>query len=122
MPADELTRLNSQMLDYLRLLFILGAVLILAYVVVRHLLPRVTGMKQVTSGPMHVAARLPLEPGKNLYIVKAGAFCFLVGTAGDNLQYLTALDPEAIGAATEEPEQKPPEFGRLLKNLRGSGD
>jgi flagellar biogenesis protein FliO len=110
------------MMDYLRLIFILGAVLILAYVVVRHLLPRVTGMKQVTSGPMQVAARLPLEPGKNLYIIKAGSLCFLVGTAGDNLHYLTSLDPEAIGAGSGEPEQKPAEFGSLLRNLRGSRD
>jgi flagellar biogenesis protein FliO len=118
-PADQWTLLDPQLVDYFRLLLVLGAVLILAYVGVRYLVPRMTGMRQVPSGPMRVVARLPIEPGKNLYLVKAGTCCFLVGTSAGDIHYLASLDAEAVGPLPD-PGDSRPEFGRLLKSLRGS--
>ena len=96
-PADELGSVTGQALDIVRVLFILGAVLLLAYVVVRHWLPRITGLKNLETSPIQVLARTPLEPKKNLYLLKIGPELILVGTSEDHLHFLKSLDPEASG-------------------------
>jgi hypothetical protein len=79
-----------------------------------------TGMRQVPAGPMEVVARLPIEPGKNLYLIKAGTCCFLVGTSAGDIHCLASVNAEAIGPLPSNADSKPPEFGWLLKNLRGA--
>src|SRR5262245_13666980 len=96
-PAEELGSMTSQTLDIVRVLFILAAVLLLAYVAVRHWLPRLTGFKNLESSPIQVLARTPLEPKKNLYLVKVGPEVLLVGTSEDHLHFLKALDQESVG-------------------------
>jgi flagellar protein FliO/FliZ len=120
-PPGELTLVETGWMDYVRLLFVLGAVLLLAWAAVRLLAPRVSGMRQVSAGPMRVVARMPLEPRKNLYIVKAGASYYLLGTSESGVHHLASLDPEAVGPEPEKPPGPENEFARLLRGLRSSG-
>ena len=100
-PAEELGSVTGQTLDVVRVVFILCAVLLLAYVAVRHWLPRLTGLKNLESNPIQVLARTPLEPKKNLYLVKVGSEVLLVGTSADHLHFLKALDSETVGPLVE---------------------
>ena len=100
-PAEELRSVTGQTLDLVRVVFILCAVLLLAYVAVRHWLPRLTGLKSLESSPIQVLARTPLEPKKNLYLLKVGSEVLLVGTSEDHLHFLKALDPETVSPLIE---------------------
>ena len=119
-PAEELGSVTSQALDIVRVLLILCAVLLLAYVVVRHWLPRLTGLKNLETSPIQVLARTPLEPKKNLYLLKVGSEVLLVGTSEDHLHFLKALDEETVGPLIESlpslPEAKP--FRGVLDELK----
>jgi len=119
-PAEELGSVTSQALDMVRVLFILGAVLLLAYVVVRHWLPRLTGLKNLQSSPIQILARTPLEPKKNIYLLKVGSEVLLVGTSEDHLHFLKALDQETVGPLMESlpsvPDSK--KFRGVLEELK----
>ena len=91
-PAEELGSVTGQALELVRVLFILAAVVLLAYVAVRHWLPRVTGLRNLEAGPIQVLARTPLEPKKTLYLLKVGSEVLLVGTSEDQL-HLTLHRP-----------------------------
>jgi flagellar protein FliO/FliZ len=93
-PAEELGSVTGQALELVRVLFILAAVVLLAYVAVRHWLPRVTGLRNLEAGPIQILARTPLEPKKTLYLLKIGSEVLLVGTSENQLHFLKALDPE----------------------------
>jgi flagellar biogenesis protein FliO len=92
-PSEELG-VTGQALELVRVLFILAAVVLLAYVAVRHWLPRLTGLKKPGDGPIQVLARTPLEPKKTLYLLKVGSEVLLVGTSENQLHFLKALDLE----------------------------
>ena len=113
-PAEELSSVSSQALDIVRVLFILGAVLLLAYVAVRHWLPRLTGLKNLEGSPIQVLARTPLEPKKNLYLLKVGSEVLLVGTSEAHMHFLKALDQETVGPLLESLPSVPE-----AKNFRG---
>ena len=93
-PADQLPSINTQLFQYAEVLLALAGVLVLAYVVLKHGLPRMLGMRISSDGPIQVLARYPLEPRKMLYLVKAGSQVFLVGTSESQVAYLTAIAPE----------------------------
>ena len=100
-PAEELGSVTGQALDLVRVIFILCAVLLLVYVAVRHWMPRLTGLKNLETSPIQVLARTPLEPKKNLYLLKVGSEILLVGTSEDHLHFLKALDPETVSPLIE---------------------
>jgi len=119
-PADQLSPINTQVVQYAEVLLALAGVLVLAYVVLKVGLPRMFGMRTSQGGPIHVLARYPLEPKKMLYLVKAGSQIFLLGTAESQVAYLTTIAPENAAemtgpARTEEPAAK--EFRRLLSRI-----
>jgi len=119
-PTEELGSVTSQALDIVRVLFILCAVLLLAYVAVRHWLPRLAGLRNLQSSPIQILARTPLEPKKNLYLLKVGSEVLLVGTSEDHLHFLKALDQETVGPLLESlpsvPEAK--KFRGVLEELK----
>ena len=130
-PAEELGSVTGQALELVRVLFILAAVILLAYVAVRHWVPRLTGMKNLGSGPIQVLARTPLEPKKSLYLLKVGPEVLLVGTSENHLHFLKALEPETVKPLLESlaatPGVDPRKFQGILQELkngimRRSGD
>jgi len=119
-PADQLTSINTQILQYAEVLLALAGVLVLAYVVLKVGLPRMFGMRISSGGPIQVLARYPLEPKKTLYLVKAGSQVFLVGTAESQVTYLTAISPEnAAETIALAHKQEPPakEFRHFLSRI-----
>lgn len=121
-PASDLSSLNTGILDYLKLLAVLGGILLFAFLLLRWWLPRMAGARGLASGPIQVTARYPLEPRRNLYIVQAGAEYVLVGTSESGVHFLTALDAGRLQAALDSPAPlKPePEFARLVRVFKRS--
>lgn len=121
-PTEELGSVTGQALEFVRVLFILAAVVLLAYVAVRHWLPRVTGLRNLEAGPIQILARTPLEPKKALYLLKVGSEILLVGTSENQLHFLKALDPETARPfldsvpATAVPDGK--KFQDVLRELK----
>ena len=119
-PADEIGSLNSEPLQYVKLIAVLALVLLLAYAIIRHVLPRMAGARRISSGAIRVAAQFPLEPRKNLYVIRVGDDYYLVGTSETGLHYLTALAPERIEAALQADAPPGREFPALLHAFRRS--
>lgn len=114
---------QSLVADYLKLMLVLAGIIALTYAVLRYWLPRLSGLRSQGSGPIQVVARLPLEPRKNLYIVKAGAGYLLIGTAENSVHMLSTLQPDTIEGlitAAARTESAPPEFLTLLRRLKRS--
>jgi flagellar biogenesis protein FliO len=119
-PVDEIGSLNSEPLQYVKLIVVLAVVLGLAYLVIHSVLPRIAGTQRLSSGAIRVAARLPLEPRKNLYVIRVGDDYYLVGTSESGLHYLTALAPDRIEPALHADAPAEREFATLFQAFRRS--
>ena len=118
--VEQLTSMNSQLLQYAEVLLALAGVLVLAYVVLKVGLPRMFGMRASSGCPIQVLARYPLEPKKTLYLVKTGSQVFLVGTAESQVTYLTSIAPENAAEIIElahKEEPPPKEFRHFLTRI-----
>jgi len=112
---DTIGSPSAELLDYLKMIAILALILVIVFLGLRFWLPRLSGLHKVTAGPLRVAARLAIEPRKNLYIVQAGGTYFLVGTSESGMHYLTHLDSDRTEEALAESEQATePEFSSLI--------
>ncbi len=123
--VDQLNSINSQIVQYVEVLLALAGVLILAYLTLRVGLPRMFGMRTSSSGPIQVVARYPLEPKKALYLVKAGSQVFLIGTAENQVEYLTAVSEEnAVEILESVRREAAPrkDFRYLLNRLQKGGE
>jgi flagellar biosynthetic protein FliO len=120
-PSTAIGAINSGALDYLKLVLVLGLILVLAFVVLRLILPRMMAGRTVAPGAIEVAARYALEPKKNLYVIRVGEDYFLVGTTEAGMYHLTTLDPSRIEAAlsrVDAPAHR--EFANLMNAFRRS--
>jgi flagellar biosynthetic protein FliO len=105
--------------EYLKLVLVLGLILALAFLVLRVGLPLMTGVRNPVPGAIQVAARYPLEPKKNLYVIRVGEDYLLLGTTESGMHHLTALDAARVEAALAKPDTRPrTEFGTLVRALR----
>ncbi len=121
--ADQVGALNNSILDYVKLLFILAGILVLAWIGLRYWMPRLSGMTAIASGnAIQVVARQALEPRKTLYVVKAGGEYLLLGSSEQEMQLLTRLDSAAVEA--ELVPAQPVGFKSTLDRFRvkGRGD
>ena len=80
--------------EYARLMLVLCGILALAVVAIRVWLPKMAMWNKSAAGPIEVCARLPLEPRKTLYIVKAANSYLLLASSEAGVQHLAALSPE----------------------------
>lgn len=115
---SELGSAGSEALAYIKLLVALGVVLAAAVFAVRVLLPRLAAGRQAAPGVIQVAARLPLEPRKNLYVVKVGAEYLLIGTSESGMQCLTTLDRANIETTLDARKPSETEFSALMQAFR----
>jgi len=116
-PTDQLTSINSQVVQYIGVVLALGGVLLLAYVLLRVGLPRLFGMRTSSGGPIQVVARYPLEPKKTLYLLRIGTQVFLIGTSESQVQFLTSLAADNLGDVFQPREAKevaPKDFRQIL--------
>ena len=108
--------------ELFRALVALGAVCLLAVVVLKAAARRGLGMGQ--PGPVRVLQRIPLEHRRTLYLVRVGERGLLIGVGeGGSPALLAELEPEEIGGEMESGrlgEAAPPWLGRWLRAGRGS--
>jgi flagellar biogenesis protein FliO len=124
-PADPLAPMNSQIVQYVEVLLGLIGVLILAYLTLRAGLPWMFGMRNQARGPIDVVARYALEPKKVLYLVKAGSQVFLLGTAENQIEYLTTVAEEnaaEILRSASKAEVPQTDFRRILQRFHKVGN
>ena len=84
-------------------LLALGAVCLLAYVVLRY------GVKRLYSAGrkgarMRVIEHLPLEPRRSVYLVQLGSRYLLLGTGEAGVRFLTDVDRDDVEGAEESEE------------------
>ena len=117
--ASEIGAINIGVLDYLKLVLVLGLILALAFIVLRVGLPGITGVRKLPTGAIQVAAQYPLEPKKNLYVIRVGQEYVLLGTTESGMHYLTTLDQDPIEAAAAKAETAPrTRFANLMPAFR----
>src|SRR5215813_7599405 len=102
LPVDEFTSVSMGILDYLKLLLVLAGILVLAYVGIRFVIPRMMGVHVSAAGPIQVLARYPLEPKRTLYAIKAGSDVLLIGSSESGLQLLKELDPTDFPSTVQQ--------------------
>ncbi len=91
---DPFPVVSTPLVEYLQVFVVLGGVLALAYLILKFALPRFFGLRTIANGPIETVARYPLEPRKTLYLVKAGAQVFLIGTSEGKMECLTEIAEE----------------------------
>ena len=81
--------------DYARLMLVLCGILALAIVAIRFWLPKMSIWNKRASGPIEICARLPLEPRKTLYVIRAANAYMLLASSEAGVQHLAALSEDA---------------------------
>ncbi|MBV9157207.1 MAG: FliO/MopB family protein [Acidobacteriaceae bacterium] len=80
--------------EYVRLMLVLCGILALAVVAIRVWLPKISMWNKSAAGPIEICARLPLEPRRTLYIVKAANSYMLLASSEAGVQHLAALSAD----------------------------
>jgi len=112
-----MTTLSNGFADYFRLMLVLGGILLLAFVAIRFWIPKLMPWNRPGSGPMQIWAKLPLEPQRTLYIIKAGQSFLMVASSEAGVQYIMSLNGEDFEGASEhkEPQTAESRFAALLR-------
>ncbi len=91
--------------------FALGLVIALTYLSLNFGLRRMMGLKggpfAGRAGLVTVIERVPLDPKRSMFVVKAAGEYLLVG-GGEDLQLIAKLDPEAVERHEREQQNRPP--------------
>lgn len=101
----------------------MGAVALLAYLLLGKLLPRLMKVQTASEGGrlLSVVDRMPIDQRRSLMIVRMGERFLLLGVADQEIRLLTQLEPEeidsALSAATN-PEPLLSRWGRLFRPER----
>lgn len=85
----------------LKMCLTLGAVCLLAFVVLRYGLPRMTGLQVPQANLVKVVARLPLEQQKSLYVIEVTGKHLLLGVTQDRIEVLSELEGAAVQNALD---------------------
>jgi flagellar biogenesis protein FliO len=116
--ASTIGSANTELLHYVKILSVLGLILALAFLAVHVALPRLASLRGPGSGAIRVVARHTLEPRKNLYVIRVGAECYLVGTTESGMHFLTALDAERMAAVLEQDSPPERDWAGVMQALR----
>ena len=99
------------MLDYsvpfIRMLAALAAVIVLAVIVLKFLLPRFGFAQRNKYKMIELENRFALEPKKHLYLVRVAKRHFLLGSSEHSLSLITELQSNEIDAFVAEQAGKP---------------
>jgi flagellar biogenesis protein FliO len=90
--------------DYARMMLVLLGISALAIAAVRFWIPKFTVWNKTTKGPIEVCARMPLEPRRTLYIVKAANSYMLLATSEAGVQHLSSLNTDQCALWLEKPD------------------
>jgi len=98
----------------LQTLLALGAMLLVAMVVLWG--ARRLGLGAAT-GPLHLLARLPLEPRRTLYVVRVGPTALVIGASEGGLVKLSELPADQLDGAAPDPA--PTRFSDVFSRVLG---
>jgi flagellar biogenesis protein FliO len=108
--------------DYVRTMVILIGICLLAFGALKFFGARLREDTGSFSGGIRVLSRQPLEPRKNLYVVRAGNTTMVIATSGESVHFMTQIEQ------SDFPEEQPTEthvtinaptlrkFSQLVKN------
>jgi flagellar biogenesis protein FliO len=91
----EQTMTESPLLDFVKVMAILGGIVALAFAGLRYVLPKVGGVRALRNDLIEVIARQPLEARKTLYVVRAGSRHLLLASSGDAVTVLSEVESSA---------------------------
>lgn len=122
--AAEVPSGGGLMRSFLQMILMLGAVCVLAYLVLGKGLPRLlnlsaSGKRSMIGAPsrgvVEVIDRLPLDPKRALLVVRVGKSHFLVGLSDQGMTLLSRLDEPSL----ENLESTPDQTGSFLGRFQG---
>ena len=90
---------ESPLLDFVKVMAILGGIVALAFAGLKYVLPKVGGVRALRNDRIEVIARQPLEARKTLYVVRAGSRHLLLASSGDAVTVLSDLESSAKGSS-----------------------
>ncbi len=120
-PRRPNALIEGQALYWIRtfsVLFILGAIVILIFVVLRWASAR-AGLPFQSGQVLQIHARVGLEPKKALWLVEVAQQYFLIASHEQGVTFLATLDPTQTQTAIAE---KPPATGAFWRILRRNPD
>jgi len=123
--TEGVPNVGGEILEYFKVIAILGGIVLFALFAVRSWLPKLTGASAGTGGPLSVAWRMILEPRKTLYIVRAGSAYVLLASSDSGVQFLTSLDAGSVEAGLRDASVRAPSgfgFAAFLRARRSSRD
>jgi flagellar biogenesis protein FliO len=116
--------LSGGWIDYAKLMFVLGGILILAFLTLRFWLPRMASVRRASSGPIRILAHLAIEPRKTLYVIAVGKTMLLIASSEAGIQFMTTLDPndlDDLQACKKETVTFDNRFVGLMNAMKGRG-
>lgn len=119
---EEAQDLPSLGFAFFKMLLVLGAVCLLAYLSLGKLLPRLMRIQQPIAGRriMQVVDRLPIDQRRSIMIIKTGQdLYYMVGVTEQGITLLSRLDADDVDTALETATVEPPKLGRLASTLLG---
>jgi flagellar biogenesis protein FliO len=116
-PKRPNALMEGQALYWIRafsVLFLLGAMVILIFVVLRWASAR-AGLPLQSGQLLQIHARVALEPKKAIWLVGAAQQYFLIASHEQGVTFLATLDPTQTQAALAEKPQSTGAFWRILR-------
>jgi flagellar protein FliO/FliZ len=107
----------------IRAVFALGAIVLLAYLLLGKGLPKILKIEQPVAQRriMQVIDRLPIDQRRSIMIIRIQDEYFLIGAAENNIQLLSKLDADGVGDALEIAQSRmaaeKPSLGKLASLL-----
>ena len=113
--------MGSEIVEYVKLVATLVALVAFGVFVLRVWAPRLTGASATGKGPLQVVWRMNLEPRKTLYVVRAGSGYLLLAASDAGVEFLIDLNAAEIDSIIQAPSGRPATgsgFSALMRSLR----
>jgi flagellar protein FliO/FliZ len=121
--ANELQEAPSMAGAVLQMIFVLGAVCLLAYLLLGKVMPRLLRMPMPgqRSRLMRVVERLPVDQRRSILLVAVGEEYFLVGASEGGLHLISRMDAERIRRDGAGAPAEPAGLSRFAEAVSGRG-
>ncbi|MCK6548279.1 flagellar biosynthetic protein FliO [Myxococcota bacterium] len=109
---------------FLKMVFALGGIVLLAYLLLGKVLPKVMKIEPPAAQRriMTVVDRLPIDQRRSIMILKIGGSHYLVGASEQTISLLSKLDDEEIERALSTSAPSSPGSGRLTSVFARKSD
>jgi flagellar biogenesis protein FliO len=119
-PGASLPRERTLLGAIVQTVFVLGAVVLLAYLTLGKLLPRLMRIEQPVAQRriMQVIDRLPLDQRRAIMVIRIGELYYLVGASENGINLISRLDGDDVEDALQSATHvSPPTLGKLASVL-----